>query len=253
MASLYPKKVGGKTYWYLREMGRVDGKPKMISERYLGSAADIAAAMEAREAAARPERTRHPAFGAVAAAWGLLEELGGAAGIDGETIDVIVAYGEERMLAELRDLLAGGRYRPPPGRRGAAEPRPGGNSGGRGAGRCAPGDAPRAWGGAAQAGAETHKPKRKPATLVATVADPLTISLTKRGRRVTALKAGTYVILVRDRASDHNFHLTGPGVDKVTSIGGKGTFRWAVKLAQGSYDYVCDQHASFMQGGLPVP
>ena len=50
MASLYPKKVGGKTYWYLREMGRVDGKPKMVSERYLGSAADIAAAMETREA-----------------------------------------------------------------------------------------------------------------------------------------------------------------------------------------------------------
>ena len=27
MASLYPKKIGGKTYWYLREMARVDGKP----------------------------------------------------------------------------------------------------------------------------------------------------------------------------------------------------------------------------------
>src|SRR6266545_4967807 len=25
MASLYPKRFGGKTYWYLREMGRVDG------------------------------------------------------------------------------------------------------------------------------------------------------------------------------------------------------------------------------------
>ncbi len=32
-------------------MGRVDGKPKIISERYLGTAADIAAAMEAAEAA----------------------------------------------------------------------------------------------------------------------------------------------------------------------------------------------------------
>src|SRR5258708_24188811 len=79
MASLYPKKVGGKTYWYLREMGRVDGKPKMISERYLGSAADIAAAMETREAAALPERTPHPAFGDIAAAWGILEDLGVAA------------------------------------------------------------------------------------------------------------------------------------------------------------------------------
>ena len=82
MASLYPKKISGKTYWYLREMARVDGKPKMVSERYLGTAAEIAAAMEAREAAALPERTRHLAFGDVAAAWGMLEDLGVAAIID---------------------------------------------------------------------------------------------------------------------------------------------------------------------------
>src|ERR1700721_1117604 len=85
MASLYPKKVGGKTYWYLREMARVNGKPKMVSERYLGTAADIAAAVEGAGAAARPERTRHLAFGDVAAAWGMLEEVGVAAIIDGVT------------------------------------------------------------------------------------------------------------------------------------------------------------------------
>src|ERR1700685_2247374 len=51
MASLYKKVVSGKPYWYLREMGWVDGKPKMISERYLGSAADIEALLDAREAA----------------------------------------------------------------------------------------------------------------------------------------------------------------------------------------------------------
>jgi transposase len=82
MASLYPKKIGGKTYWYLREMARVDGKPKMVSERYLGTAAEIAAAVEGAEAAALPERTRHLAFGDVAAAWGMLEDLGVAAVID---------------------------------------------------------------------------------------------------------------------------------------------------------------------------
>src|SRR5260370_26011398 len=82
MASLSPKKIGGKTYWYLGEMGRVDGKPKMISERYLGTAADIAAAVEGTEAAMLPERTRHLAFGDVAAAWGILEGLGVAAVID---------------------------------------------------------------------------------------------------------------------------------------------------------------------------
>ena len=82
MASLYPKKIGGKTYWYLREMARVDGKPKMVSEQYLGTAADIAAAVGGRDVAAQPERTRHLAFGDVAAAWGVLEELGAAAVID---------------------------------------------------------------------------------------------------------------------------------------------------------------------------
>jgi transposase len=82
MASLYRKKIGGKTYWYLREMARVDGRPKMVSERYLGTAADIAAAVEGAESAALPERTRHLAFGDVAAAWGILEEIGVAAVID---------------------------------------------------------------------------------------------------------------------------------------------------------------------------
>ena len=49
MASLYKKVINGKPYWYLREMARVDGKPKMVSERYLGSAADIEALLDARE------------------------------------------------------------------------------------------------------------------------------------------------------------------------------------------------------------
>jgi transposase len=73
VASLYPKKVNGKTYWYLREMARVDGKPKMVSERYLGSAQDIEAAMAG--AVQMPERTWHLAFGAVAAGWAMLTRL----------------------------------------------------------------------------------------------------------------------------------------------------------------------------------
>ncbi|MGH8918342.1 MAG: IS1634 family transposase, partial [Actinomycetes bacterium] len=82
MASLYPKKVSGRTYWYLREMARVDGKPKMVSERYLGTAAEIGALLDARESAVLPERTRHLAFGDVAAAWGMLQDLGVIAAID---------------------------------------------------------------------------------------------------------------------------------------------------------------------------
>ncbi len=75
MASLYKKVINGKPYWCLRQMARVDGKPKMVSERYLGSAADIEALLEAREGASTPARTRHLGFGDVAAVWGILERL----------------------------------------------------------------------------------------------------------------------------------------------------------------------------------
>ena len=82
MASLYKKVISGKPYWYLREMGWADGEPVLVSERYLGTAADIEALLDAREAAVLPDRTRHLAFGDVAAAWGLLDELGVARIID---------------------------------------------------------------------------------------------------------------------------------------------------------------------------
>src|SRR6266536_434196 len=82
MASLYPKKISGKTYWYLREMARVGGRPKMVSERYVGTAAQIEALLDARERQIMPDRTRHLAFGDVAAAWGMLEGLGGGGIID---------------------------------------------------------------------------------------------------------------------------------------------------------------------------
>ena len=85
MASLYKKVISGRPYWYLREMGWVDGRPKMVSERYVGTAAEVEALLDAREQRMLPERTRHLDFGAVAAAWGLLSDLGVAAIIDGET------------------------------------------------------------------------------------------------------------------------------------------------------------------------
>jgi transposase len=82
MASLYKKVISGRPYWYLREMGWVDGKPKLVSERYLGSAAEIEALLDAREAAVLPDRTRHLDYGAVAAVWGLLGDLDVAGLID---------------------------------------------------------------------------------------------------------------------------------------------------------------------------
>lgn len=80
MASITGKKINGQTYYYLREVARIDGKPKIVSQRYLGKAADIAAAMDG--ATVLPERTRHLQFGALAATWGMLERLDVAGVVD---------------------------------------------------------------------------------------------------------------------------------------------------------------------------
>jgi plastocyanin len=88
--------------------------------------------------------------------------------------------------------------------------------------------------------------------LQALVADPIKITLTVGGKKVSSLKAGTYTIVVKDTSSGHNFRLSGPGVNKTTSVSAKGTFTWKVRLKRGTYKYVCDPHASFMKGSFTV-
>ena len=66
------------------------------------------------------------------------------------------------------------------------------------------------------------------------------------------VKAGTYKIVISDKSSIHNFHLTGPGVNKKTSVGATGTTTWTVTLKKGTYKYVCDPHASSMNGSFKV-
>ena len=79
-----------------------------------------------------------------------------------------------------------------------------------------------------------------------------TIKLTQAGNKVTKLKAGTYVFKIADKSTIHNFHLTGPGVNKKTTVGGQGTSTWKLTLKKGVYKYVCDPHASFMKGSFIV-
>jgi group II intron reverse transcriptase/maturase len=58
---------------------------------------------------ARPDVLRY--------AWDQVRRNKGAAGIDGETLQAVAAYGVERILAELRERLLAGRYRPHASRR----------------------------------------------------------------------------------------------------------------------------------------
>ena len=81
MASIVGKKRGTATYYYLVESARVDGKPRIVSQEYLGTAEELAAAMRGG-GLGLPDRTGHKEFGTAAAAWGMLEDLGAAAIID---------------------------------------------------------------------------------------------------------------------------------------------------------------------------
>jgi len=84
-------------------------------------------------------------------------------------------------------------------------------------------------------------------TLTGTDGPGFTITLSKK-----TVKAGTYKIVIRDRSSIHNFHLTGPGVNKKTSVSAVGTTTWTVKLKKGTYKFICDPHATIMKGVLRV-
>jgi transposase len=81
MPSIVGKKQGNKTYYYLVESARVGGKPRIVSQRYLGPAEEIVARL-AETGPGEPDRTRHLGFGDLAAVWSILERLGLAEIVD---------------------------------------------------------------------------------------------------------------------------------------------------------------------------
>jgi plastocyanin len=93
-----------------------------------------------------------------------------------------------------------------------------------------------------------------PKTVVGSVGPGFTISLKLDGKKVAKLKAGVpYRFTVTDRSSGHDFHLTGPGVNKVvTGVGFTGTKSVILKLKKGTYSFVCDPHSSSMRGSFKV-
>jgi plastocyanin len=88
--------------------------------------------------------------------------------------------------------------------------------------------------------------------LTGTVGPGFTITLTKGGKKVTTLKAGKYTFAIDDKSSIHNFHLSGPGVNKTTSVAKTGKTNWTVTLKKGTYKYVCDPHLTIMKGSFKV-
>jgi plastocyanin len=89
-------------------------------------------------------------------------------------------------------------------------------------------------------------------TLTGTVGPGFTITLKQGSAPVKTLKAGTYTFKISDKSNLHNFHLSGPGVNKSTSTPKTGNATWTVTLKKGKYTFVCDPHKTFMKGSFTV-
>ena len=67
------------------------------------------------------------------------------------------------------------------------------------------------------------------------------------------LTPGSYTLVIDDRSSEHNFHLIGPdGGDLSTDVGAEGEQSFDVELQAGEYRFLCDPHASQMNGSFTV-
>jgi transposase len=75
MPSLTPKIIGGHTYYYARYCQRVDGKPKIVRQVYLGKIDDLVAAAEHSNQPPQPLETDVAAFGDCAALFDIAERL----------------------------------------------------------------------------------------------------------------------------------------------------------------------------------
>jgi plastocyanin len=84
-------------------------------------------------------------------------------------------------------------------------------------------------------------------TFKGTVGPGFTISMATKPKA-----AGKIKLVVADKSSIHNFHLTGPGVNVKTSVGSTGSKTFTVTLKKGTYKFVCDPHSSSMKGSFTV-
>ena len=73
MAFIVGKKQDGKIYYYLSESARVNGKPRIVSQKYLGSAEEVLARLEG--SSGNPTSSEHRSFCDGCAVWSVLDRL----------------------------------------------------------------------------------------------------------------------------------------------------------------------------------
>jgi len=91
-------------------------------------------------------------------------------------------------------------------------------------------------------------------TLIGTVGPGFTITLKMNNKVVKTLKAGTYTLVINDKASIHAFSLDGPNgfAKDFTTVPFVGTKTFTVSLKPGAYKYYCPPHEPTMFGRFIV-
>lgn len=109
MPSIVGKKRGNQTYYYLVESARVDGRPRIVNQQYLGSAAEVMARLTGAPEGS-PSRTQHKKFGDLAAVWTILDRLKVIETIDEvcgtRRADAAASVGTYLALATLNRVVA---------------------------------------------------------------------------------------------------------------------------------------------------
>lgn len=88
MASIIKKKKKNQFYYYLVESARVNGKPRIVRQKYLGRAEDIAKAIESKSDLENPKYSIVFEFGAVCALYDIAKQLG--------VVEIIDKYAPKR-------------------------------------------------------------------------------------------------------------------------------------------------------------
>ena len=103
MASLTPKVLKGRTYYYARECQRVEGKPKIVKTLYLGSLEHIVQSVTQAQPPQPPQTARLATFGDVAALYDQADQIGLVPLIDAQVPkrDQGLSVGQYLLLAAI--------------------------------------------------------------------------------------------------------------------------------------------------------
>jgi hypothetical protein len=92
--------------------------------------------------------------------------------------------------------------------------------------------------------------------LKGTTGPNFTITLTKSGKKVTSLKAGSYSFAISDKSTFHDFTVEkekgGKFEKHLTTVPFMGAKSVTVKLTKGKYKYYCSAHEDQMHGFFTV-